>query len=40
MLKPALYDKGLSGAIPKPGKDAIVSRKALLSEQIVSSSEG
>src|SRR5215510_11585591 len=25
MLKPALYDKGLSGAIPKPGKDAIVS---------------
>jgi len=27
MLKPALYDKGLSGAIPKPGKDAIVSTK-------------
>ena len=25
MLKPALYDQGLSGAIPKPGKDAIVS---------------
>src|SRR5262249_42654858 len=26
MLKSALYDKCLSGAIPKPGKDAIVSR--------------
>src|SRR5262249_278973 len=25
MLKPALYDKCLSGAISKPGKDAIVS---------------
>src|SRR4029434_2166975 len=25
MLGPALYDKCLSGAIPKPGKDAIVS---------------
>jgi hypothetical protein len=25
MLGPALYDKGPTGAIPKPGKDAIVS---------------
>ena len=25
MLGPQLYDKGPSGAIPKPGKDAIVS---------------
>ena len=25
MLEPQLYDKGSSGAIPKPGKDAIVS---------------
>src|SRR6266540_297102 len=25
MLGPKLYDKGSSGAIPKPGKDAIVS---------------
>src|SRR6266853_6746851 len=29
MLKPALYDKGPSGAIPKPGKDAIVSGMCL-----------
>src|SRR5499427_1305473 len=27
MLRPALYDKCPSGAIPKPGKDAIVSQK-------------
>jgi len=27
MLGPQLYDKGSSGAIPKPGKDAIVSKK-------------
>ena len=33
MLKPALYDKGLSGAIPKPGKDAIVSVFALIGFQ-------
>jgi hypothetical protein len=26
MLGPQLYDKGPAGAIPKPGKDAIVSR--------------
>src|SRR4029453_9435855 len=26
MLGPALYDKGPTGAIPKPGKDAIVSK--------------
>jgi len=25
MLRPALYDKGPTGAIPKPGKDAIVT---------------
>jgi hypothetical protein len=25
MLRPALYDKRPLGAIPKPGKDAIVS---------------
>src|SRR5713101_6587627 len=30
MLGPELYDKCLSGAIPKPGKDAIVSKYALL----------
>ena len=30
MLKPALYDQGLSGAIPKPGKDAIVSPNSSL----------
>src|SRR5262249_8940747 len=29
MLRPALYDKCPSGAIPKPGKDAIVSKKPL-----------
>src|SRR5256885_8026654 len=28
MLGPQLYDKGPSEAIPKPGKDAIVSKKA------------
>ena len=27
MLGPKLYNKGSSGAIPKPGKDAIVSKK-------------
>ena len=30
MLGRELYDKGPSGAIPKPGKDAIVSKYALL----------
>ena len=30
MLGPALYDKCPTGAIPKPGKDAIVSISFLL----------
>ena len=33
MLGPELYDNGPTGAIPKPGKDAIVSKKTCLSTQ-------
>src|SRR5919205_759528 len=33
LLRPALYDKCHSGAIPKPGKDAIVSRIPGISER-------
>ena len=34
MLGPQLYDKGPAGAIPKPGKDAIVSSFATISERL------
>jgi hypothetical protein len=35
MLGPQLYDKGPSGAISKPGKDAIVSKNKAAIKAVV-----
>jgi hypothetical protein len=40
MLGPELYDKCSSGTIPKPGKDAIVSKFRLIPNPINSCANG